>query len=384
MRKMMIAGLMIILQACSSSVSVKELFDASTPDGVSTAVAHRGCWLREPDGEYFIPENSTYGIEMAARFGYPAVEMDVKYTKDRVMVCMHDGTINRTMRNASDYSKLEAPVRVSETLFEDLRKGYVLESSDPSKRTPIPTLEEMLKACRKSGIVPMLHSKVLESYELAQKILGDGWIAFDGDYQALCHARRVSNCLVLWDPGRASAKETIGGLRGLGGWVGMSTMKYDMEDAAYIDALHNVGYWAQASIFPTPHEQRALRDDVDIELSDFFWHQTNGRTPESTVNETVTLKSGESWKSPEIEVGHFAAMTVHLSYTGNLQLRVKDHIHRDGRPADWKVEDRVYPLSSETPAEALVGLRLYKSSPEFEIVAEEDVNVTIKADVYDI
>ena len=356
----------------------------TSPKGLPMSVAHRGCWLRENSGEYYIPENCPAGVAMAARYGYPAVECDVKYTKDSVMVIMHDGTINRTMRNASDYSKIEAPVRVSDTLFEDLRKGYVLESSDPSKRTPIPTLEEMLKACRKSGIVPMLHSKVLESYELAQKILGDGWIAFDGDYQALCHARRVSNCLVLWDPGRASAKETIGGLRGLGGWVGMSTMKYDMEDAAYIDALHNVGYWAQASIFPTPHEQRALRDDVDIELSDFFWHQTNGRTPESTVNETVTLKAGESWKSPAIEVGDFAAMTVHLFYTGNLQLRVKDHIHRDGRPADWKVEDRVYPLSSETPAEALVGLRLYKSSPEFEIVAEGDVTVTIKADVYEI
>ena len=119
MKKLMIAGL-IILQACSSSNYVEERFAETTPEDISTAVAHRGCWLRENDGEYYIPENSTYGIEMAARYGYPAIELDVKYTLDNVMVVMHDGTINRTMRNSSDYSKIEKPVRVGDMLFEDL------------------------------------------------------------------------------------------------------------------------------------------------------------------------------------------------------------------------------------------------------------------------
>ena len=364
---------LLFIGCTEKTVSVKEIFDAKTPESVAVAVAHRGCWLREPDGEYFIPENSTYGIEMARRFGYPAVEMDVKYTKDRVMVCMHDGTINRTMRNASDYSKIEKPVRVSDTLFEDLRRDYVLESSDPAKRTPIPTLEEMLKACRKNGIVPMLHSRVWESYELAQKILGDGWIAFDADYKAMCHARRVSNCLVLWDPGRVTAKETMGGLRGLGGWVGMSTMKYDMEDAAYIDALHNVGYWVQASIFPTPHEQRALRDGVDIELSDFYWFQTNGREPAGSVEEMLSLKAGESWQSPAVEVGDFAAMTIRLEFYGALELRVKD-----------QSKVRIYQLQRDEAGVESVGLRLFKTSPSFEIVAGEDMEIKVTANVYEL
>ena len=122
MRKMMIAGL-IILQACTSSGNyVRERFAETTPDGISTAVAHRGCWLRENSGEYYIPENCPAGVAMAARYGYPAVECDVKYTKDSVMVIMHDGTINRTMRNAADYSKIQEPVRVSETTFAELRE----------------------------------------------------------------------------------------------------------------------------------------------------------------------------------------------------------------------------------------------------------------------
>ena len=66
-------------------------------DEFPQVTAHRGCHL---DG--LIPENSVAGIEMAARFGYPAIELDVKYTVDSVLVIMHDGTINRTMRNASE------------------------------------------------------------------------------------------------------------------------------------------------------------------------------------------------------------------------------------------------------------------------------------------
>ncbi len=379
----MIAGL-ILLQACSPDVSVKEIFAGATPEGISTAVAHRGCWLRENDGEYFIPENSTYGVEMAKRYGYPAVEIDVKYTLDQKMVCMHDGTINRTMRNASDYSRIEKPVRVADCMFDDLRSNYVLESSDPAKRTPIPTLEEMLLACRREGIVPMLHSRVLESYDLAQKMLGDGWIAFEGVLPAIKYARSISDCLVLWDPGRRPAEETLAELDAVGGWTGMTTMNYDMEDAVYIRTLQNAGHWVQSSIFPTPHEQRALHDGVNIELSDFFWYQTVGREPSATVNEEVTLAAGESWKSPAIEVGNHAAMTIRLQFKGKLELRVRDYIHRDSAPSDWKAEDRVYSLVRDEFGQERMGIRMYKNAPAFEIVAGEDMNVNIFADVYEL
>ena len=185
----------------------------SSPKGLPMSVAHRGCWLRENSGEYYIPENCPAGVAMAARYGYPAVECDVKYTKDSVMVIMHDGTINRTMRNAADYSKIQEPVRVSETTFAELREKYVLESSDPALRTPIPTLEEHLLACKEHGIIPMLHSAVVESYSLAQQILGDRWIAFDADEGAVRQARDVSDCLILLDPGKDSADGTVARLK---------------------------------------------------------------------------------------------------------------------------------------------------------------------------
>lgn len=382
MKKIIFAGLMI-LQACTSSSNyVAGRFAQTTPEGLSTAVAHRGCWLREPDGEYYIPENSTYGIEMAARYGYPAIELDVKYTLDQKMVVMHDATINRTMRNAADYSRIEKPTRVDALLFDDLRRDYVLESSDPSKRTPIPTLEEMLIACKKTGVVPMLHSKVLDSYRLARKILGNKWIAFEENYSALRVARSISDVLVLWDPGRTPALETVAGLKQIGGWTGMSTMKHDMQDAAYIRTLQEGGCVVQSSIFPTPHEQRSMHDGADIELSDFFWHQTVGIEPFKTVSEHLKLAAGESWQSPELAAGDFAGLSIHLYFTGTVELRVKDHIHRDREPADWKLEDRVYTLHRDTPGEEVVGFRYYKTAPSFEIVAVEDASVEVNAGIY--
>ncbi len=381
MRKIIAAGL-ILLQACTVTDSyVSERFAATTPEGVSTAVAHRGCWLREPDGEYYIPENSTYGIEMAARYGYPAIELDVKYTLDRKMVVMHDGTINRTMRNASDYSKIEKPVRVSDVLFEDLRSGYVLESSDPAMRTPIPTLEEMLLACRRTGVIPMLHSRVLESYGLAQKMLGDRWIAFDDNYSAMRVARSVSDCLILWDPGRADVQSTIAALDSLGGWTGMSTMKYDMQDAAYIEALQAAGHPCQSSIFPSPEEQRSLHDGVAIQLSDFFWHQTVGREPLAEVSETVSLVAGESWQCPDIDTPDFAAVTVSLNFAGSVELRVSDR-RELGKDGGWQFSPRVYRLHRDTHGEESVGLRLFKTPASFEILALEDSELEVCAAVY--
>ena len=177
------------LKAIVFFLALAATFSCGSPEveNLPMSVAHRGCWLKD-GGEYYINENCPAGVKMAAQYGYPAIECDVKYTLDSVMVIMHDGTINRTMRNASDYSKIEEPVKVTEHTFEDLRTNYVLESTDPSLRVPIPTLKEELEACREYGVMPMLHSAVVESYKLAHEILGDGFIAFDASQAAVSHS----------------------------------------------------------------------------------------------------------------------------------------------------------------------------------------------------
>lgn len=322
-------------------------------DNLPMAVAHRGCWLKEGE-EFYINENCPAGVWMAAQYGYPAIECDVKYTRDSVMVIMHDNTINRTMRNASDYSPITEPVKVSECTFEELRTRYVLASTDPSLRTPIPTLQEQLEACRDAGIIPMLHSAVVESYKLAHEILGDGFIAFDANESAVSRARDYSSCLILLDPGSDNAAGTIGRLQRIGGRCGMSTMNHRMLDAAYIQAVKEAGFEVQASIFPAPHEQRALSDGVTIQLSDFYWHQTAGRKPVASLHKKdMALEEGESFQWEE-DAPEFSAVTLDVGFSGSLQITLCG---------------KTYTLTHEGEKAERLGLRLYKSRPELDIKA---------------
>lgn len=348
--------------ACSDNTS-------KTASDLPMAVAHRGCWLKEGD-EFYINENCPAGVRMAAQYGYPAIECDVKYTLDSVMVIMHDHTINRTMRNASDYSPIEEPVKVTEHTFEELRTNYVLSSTDPALRTPIPTLEEELEACRKYGVMPMLHSAVVESYKLAHEMLGDGFVAFDVSQEALSHARDYSSCLILLDPGKDDAPRTIERLKELGGKCGMSTMNYKMLDAGYIQALKDAGFEVQASIFPAPHEQRAVSDAVTIQLSDFYWHQADGRKPVATFRKKgVKMEEGSTMDWTR-EAPEFSAVTMDIDFEGSLEVNLCG---------------RTYTLTHEVSGKAeRFGTRLYKADPEVSVKALSPSSIkSVRISLYD-
>ena len=168
--------------------------------------------------------------------GYKGIECDVHYTKDKRMVILHDATINRTMRRASDYSKLDKPVRLDELTFEELRRDYVLESENPAWRTPIPTLEELLTECKKQGIMPMLHSALME------EMFGNEWICFTGGVEHLQNVREFSDCIILLSINDGSAEENIARLAQIGGRCGISTMKYQLYTPEFCKALTDKGY----------------------------------------------------------------------------------------------------------------------------------------------
>ena len=230
--------------------------------------AHRGCWSKDAGGEFVIPENSVAAVAEAARRGYEGIECDVHLTKDGHMVILHDATLNRTARRASDYSKLDKPVKLSELTFEELRRDYVLESTRPELRTPIPTLEELLEECRKQGIIPMLHSSVWESYEVAQKMFGDGWICFTGGVDHMKKVRQFSNCTILLAINDGTAEETLAKLEQIGGHCGISTMKYKLYTADFCKAITQAGYEVQASIFPYEEELKGISNGITYLLTD--------------------------------------------------------------------------------------------------------------------
>ena len=80
----MIKRLFPVLMTARLALSCGQEIPADLP----MAVAHRGCWLKDGDA-FYINENCPAGVWMAKQYGYPAIECDVKYTRDSVMVLMH-------------------------------------------------------------------------------------------------------------------------------------------------------------------------------------------------------------------------------------------------------------------------------------------------------
>ena len=230
--------------------------------------AHRGCWSKSASGEFIIPENSIAAVSEAARRGYEGIECDVHLTRDGKMVILHDRTLNRTARKAADYSKLQEKVFLKDLTFEELRRDYILESEDPKMRTPIPTLEEILEECKRQAITPMLHSAVWESYEVAQKIMGDNWICFTKGVENMQKVRKFSNCTILLSINDGTAEENIARLESIGGHCGISTVKYKLYTAEFCKALTDAGYEVQASIFPFEQEKLAIGNGITYLLTD--------------------------------------------------------------------------------------------------------------------
>ena len=119
---------------------VRELHDPHSDYVV--VVAHRGDWRN-------YPENSLPAIESVIRMGVDVVELDVKMTKDSVLVLCHDQTIDRTTTgsgNIRDYT-------YEELLAFDLKRGHGI--AIPGMK--IPTLRQALEVCKDRIVVNVDH-----------------------------------------------------------------------------------------------------------------------------------------------------------------------------------------------------------------------------------
>lgn len=123
-------------QAGRADKIVAALHDASTRYVV--VVAHRGDWRN-------YPENSIPAIESVIRMGVDVMELDVKMTRDSVLVLSHDWTLNRTTTgsgNISDYT-------YEQLLAFDLKRGHGI--AIPGLK--IPTLRQALEVCKNRIVV---------------------------------------------------------------------------------------------------------------------------------------------------------------------------------------------------------------------------------------
>ena len=276
--------------------------------------AHRGCWSK------IVPENSVPAVGRAAQHGYMGIECDVKLTKDGKMVIMHDKTLNRTCRNASDYSALSEKVLVSEVTFKELRQNYVLASPNPEYRTPVPTLEEILKECKKQGITPMLHSKYVESYRLAQKIMGNNWVCFTNNVEGIKECRKFSKCLILYAIRKKTAESAFEVLPQLGGKVGVSSMEREALTKERIKRLRDLGYEVQSSIYLSPREVYALRDGATMLLSDFSLMPDPNNNPVKVVTlDPQVLEQGKTLTISADEKVENGGIAIDIEFEGALE-----------------------------------------------------------------
>ena len=133
---LIILGLIALLSSCSPKYANKaEKVVAAMHDPSSkyvVVVAHRGDWRN-------YPENSIPAIESAISMGVDIVELDLKLTKDSVLVLSHDDTANRTTTGKGLIS----------TMTLDSLKGFNLRYVNGVKsKYKMPTLKEALEVCK--------------------------------------------------------------------------------------------------------------------------------------------------------------------------------------------------------------------------------------------
>ena len=151
---------MVVLQAavCAGEDRIDFLVNRlreKGPHNYAMVIAHRGDWR-------YGPENSLEGFENCIRSGFDAIEVDVRMTKDSVLVIMHDETVNRTTNGKG---------RVSDLTFAEIKKLRLKTPTNYLTDQRVPSFEETLNLARgqilvlvdkwslyKEAVLKMVHS----------------------------------------------------------------------------------------------------------------------------------------------------------------------------------------------------------------------------------
>ena len=140
---------MIVAVSCTQSPQYtnraeKILAEINDPNSEYVVViSHRGDWRN-------YPENSIPAIESIIRMGVDMMELDVKMTKDSVMVLCHDKTINRTTNGKG----LICDMTYDSLMTFNLKRAHGVKT-DTLK---MPTLREALLCCKDRILVNVDHA----------------------------------------------------------------------------------------------------------------------------------------------------------------------------------------------------------------------------------
>ena len=149
MKRIFFVFLAVALAACTNEPQYanraeKILAEMNDPASDYVIVAsHRGDWRN-------YPENSIPAIESVIRMGVDIVEIDLKMTKDSVLVLSHDKTIDRMLNGKG---------LVSDFTLDSLRTFRLKRAHNVTTDSlRITTLEEALTVCKDRIVVNLDHA----------------------------------------------------------------------------------------------------------------------------------------------------------------------------------------------------------------------------------
>ncbi|MFT2009991.1 glycerophosphodiester phosphodiesterase family protein [Pontibacter sp. 13R65] len=141
----------VMAQSRDITAIIREFHDPSSKNVL--VVAHRGDWRNNP-------ENSILSIEDAIKMGVDMVEIDLKKTKDGVLILMHDQTLDRT---TSGHGK------PSDYTWDELQQLTLKNGHGGPTRQRIPSFEQCMNTVK--GRVMVNIDKGYDYYKDVYKIL---------------------------------------------------------------------------------------------------------------------------------------------------------------------------------------------------------------------
>ena len=149
MKRFLFIAIAVLLAACSSEPQYatraeKLLAEIHNPASKYVMViSHRGDWRN-------YPENSIPAIESVIRMGVDIVEIDLKMTKDSVLILSHDQTINRMFNGKG---------LVSDFTYDSLKTFRLKRAHNVTTDSlHVTTLEEALMVCKDRILVNLDHA----------------------------------------------------------------------------------------------------------------------------------------------------------------------------------------------------------------------------------
>ena len=213
-------------------------------------IGHRGAAGHDP-------ENTLAAIQKGIALGVDFVEIDLRRTADRVLVVLHDKTVNRTTNGKG---------RVDQLSLQEVKKF------NAGNGEHIPTLKEVLKvAAGEAGL--MLELKVTGMAQQTAEVVREAGFRDPVIYASflhdeLQHVRTVepeASLMVLF--GGLSRASVARAIKYGSSYVGL---RHDKTTRVLVDSFHRAGLLVFVYTADAPSDiQRALSLDVDGVISNF-------------------------------------------------------------------------------------------------------------------